>query len=148
MILDKIQTDLKTALKEGDKLKVSTLRLLVAAIKDKEIKLQKRGTLKDEEVLSVIQKQVKQRKESIEAYQKAERPELADKESQELEFLNNYLPQQKSPEELEKVIDEVIGKIGASGPKDFGKAMGLIMSQLKGQVDGNLISQLVRQKLQ
>lgn len=148
MIFEKIQADLKTALKEKDRLEVSTLRFLVAALKDKEIELQKRGELSDEEVTGVIRKQVKQRQESIEAYQKGKRDDLADKEKKEAEILGNYLPQEISPKELEKAVLAAIEKTGAGGPQDFGKVMGMVMGQLKDRADGSSVSKMVKEKLQ
>lgn len=147
MILDKIQSDFKIALKEKDALSVSTLRLLLAAIHNKEIELIKKDQLTDDEVVSVIRKEAKQRRESIDAYQKAKRDDLADKEERELAILSKYLPQEISPEELKKIIQEIIAEIGAAGPKDFGKVMGQSMSRLKGKADGNQVAEVVKKLL-
>ena len=147
MLLDKIQADLKTALKEKDELKSSALRFLIAAIREKEIELQKRGQLKDEEIVGVIKRQVKQHKESIEAYQKGKREELAEKEKKELAILNNYLPQQMDPEELEKIVKETIDQVKPSGPQDFGKVMGAVIGKVRGMADGKEVAELVKKLL-
>lgn len=147
MILEKIQNDLSVALKSKDEATVSTLRFLLAAVKDKEIELNKRGKLTDEEVIGVIQKQVKQHKESIEAYQKGGRSDLSDKESKELSILSNYLPQQISPEDLEKIVSKAVNKIGASGPGDFGRVMGEVMGEVKGIADGGQVAKVVKKLL-
>ena len=136
MLLEKIQTDLKKALKYKKELEVSTLRVLLSAIRNKEIELKKRGQLTDEEVVGVVKKQVKQHRESIEAYQKAKRDDLVDKETQELEVLGKYLPQEKSPKELEKTVDRQFsgsikfdisqgGKIKPIKVKDFEQIKGI-----------------------
>ena len=148
MILTKIQNDLRLALKKKDKMKAATLRFLVAAIRNREIELKKKGQLADEEIMMVIKKQVKQHRESIDAYQKGSRADLAEKEAQELKILNNYLPQQKSPKELEKIVDEVIEKISSRGPADFGKIMKAVMGEFKDEVDGAVVAKIVKEKLQ
>ncbi len=147
MLLDKIQADLKTALKEKDELQSSTLRFLLAAIREKEIELNKRGQLTDEDLVGVIKRQVKQHHESIEAYQKGKREELAEKEKKELVILNKYLPQQMAPEELEKIVKETIEQIGPSGPQDFGKVMGAVIGKVRGMADGKAVSELVKKLL-
>jgi len=147
MLLEKIKTDLKTALKEKDKTTISTLRFLLAAIHNKEIELKKRGKLKDEEVIAVIRQQVKQHQESIEAYQKGKREDLVKKEKQELSILRKYLPQELSPEELEKIIKEIIKEIGAKSPADFGKVMGAVMGKVKGRAEGKVVVETVKRLL-
>jgi len=147
-MLEKIKTDLKTALKGKDETTVSTLRLLLAAIHNKEIELKKRGKLKNEEVVAVIRQQVKQRRESIEAYQKGKRDDLVEKEKQELDILSKYLPQQISSGELEKIVGQTIEETGASGPADFGKVIGAVMGKVKGRADGSEVAKIVKEKLQ
>jgi len=146
-MLEKIKTDLKTALKGKDETTVSTLRLLLAAIHNKEIELKKRGKLKDEEVVAVIRQQVKQRRESIEAYQKGKRDDLVKKEKQELDILSKYLPQQISSGELEKIIGQTIKETGASSPADFGKVMGTVMSKVKGRAEGKIVAETIKKLL-
>jgi len=147
-MLEKIKTDLKTALKGKDETTVSTLRLLLAAIHNKEIELKKRGKLKNEEVVAVIRQQVKQRRESIEAYQKGKRDDLVEKEKQELDILSKYLPQQISSGELEKIVGQTIEETGASGSTDFGKVIGAVMGKVKGRADGSEVAKIVKEKLQ
>lgn len=142
MLLEKIQENLKTALKEKKETQVSTLRLLISEIHNRQI--EKQADLSNEDVIAVIRRGVKQRQEAIEAYEKGGRQELADKEKQELEILSNYLPQEMSSEELEKITKEVIDGIGASGPGDFGKVMGVVMGKVKGRIDGAKVAEAVK----
>ncbi len=144
-LLKKIKTDLNQALKKKETVRVSVLRFLLSALHNKEI--EKKGELTDEEVVSVIQKQIKLRKEAIENYQKGKRDDLAKKEREEKEILSNYLPQMISSEELEKIISDLIKKTNAKGPQDFGKVMGEVMKQVKGKADGSEVARLVKEKL-
>lgn len=149
MILEKVKTDLKEAMKAFDEAKVSTLRFLISAIHNKEIVLRcaQGKNLPDEEVVEVIRQQIKQRKESIEAFKTGGRDDLVQKEQGELEILNKYLHQQISQEELEKIISETITQTGASAPSDFGKVMGQVMSKIKGRADGAMVAEMVKKKL-
>ncbi len=142
---EKIMQDMKEAMKAKDTAKVSTLRLLISEIKNKEI--DKRGELTDDEILAVIQKAVKQRKESIEQYEKAGRSDLVEKEKKELEILEAYLPQPLSEEELEAIIDEAIKEAQATSVKDMGKVMKIVMPKVRGRADGKIVNQKVREKL-
>lgn len=148
MILGQIQADLKEAMKARDEARVSTLRFLLAQIHNREIALHGEGkSLTDEEVIAVLQKQVKERRESIEAFRQGGREDLLRKEEAELAILNKYLPQQLAPEELEKITSEIIGEIGATGPADFGKVMKTVMERVRGQVDGNIVVRVVKERL-
>ncbi|MCJ7804594.1 GatB/YqeY domain-containing protein [Patescibacteria group bacterium] len=142
MLIEKIQKDLVEALKSKSGLVVSTLRLLLSEIHNREIEKQAKVT--DEDVMAVIRKEVKQRQEAIEAYEKGGRQDLADKEKQESEILSNYLPQEMSTTELEKITKEVINEVGASGPGDFGKVMGVVMGRVKGRIDGAKVAEAVK----
>ena len=142
MLIEKIQKDLVEALKSKSVLVVSTLRLLLSEIHNREIEKQAKVT--DEDVMAVIRKGVKQRQEAIEAYEKGGRQDLADKEKQELEILSNYLPQEMSTSELEKITKEVIDEVGASGPGDFGRVMGVVMSKVKERIDGAKVVKVVK----
>ncbi len=144
-IKEKIMADLKEAMKSKDMDKVSTLRLLLSEIKNKEI--DKRGELTDEEIYAVIQKSVKQRKESIEQYRSGGREDLVEKEQKELEILEKYLPEQLSEDELERIIDEAIKETEATTLKDLGKVMRVVMPKVKGRADGKLVNEMVRKKL-
>jgi len=145
MLLEQIQNDLKTALKEKNELQVSTLRLLLAEIHNRQI--EKQAELTEEDIVAVLRKEAKKRQESIEAYEKGGRQELADKESKELLILSKYLPQEMGPQELEKIVKEVIAEVGAQGVGDFGKVMGGVMDKVKGQIDGAKVSEVVKKLL-
>jgi hypothetical protein len=142
MLIEKIQEDLKTALKEKKEAQVSTLRLLLSEIHNRQI--EKQADLVDEDIVSVIRRAVKQRQESIEAYQKGNRLELAEKEKEESMILSNYLPQEMSAEELEKTVKEVIEGLGSVGPGDFGRVMGAVMGRVKGRIDGAKVTEVVK----
>lgn len=142
---DKIQSDLNQALKDKKEVEVSTLRLLLSEIHNQEIA--KQAELTEEDFIEVVQKEIKKRKEAIEAYQKGKRDDLVAKEKQELEILNKYLPQQLSSQELEVIIQSVIKETGASGMSDFGKVMGAVMGRAKGQADGKIVSESVKKAL-
>ena len=145
MLKQQIEEQIKNALKGGEELKLSTLRFLLSAIKNEEIAKQKEAT--DEEVISVVQHQVKQRKESIEAFQKGGREELAEKERQELVILSKFLPQQLSEEEVKKIVQETIAELPENERKNFGKVMGTVMGCLKGQTEGNIVAKVVKEVL-
>lgn len=144
-ISERIEEDFKKALKSKDETSVSTLRLLKAALKNKEIELKKELT--DDELLDLLSKEIKKRKESEEIYRQAERRELADKEGKEIEILQRYLPEQISEEELEKIIKDEISKTGASSLSDLGKVMTQVMPKVKGRVDGSAVSKKVAELL-
>jgi hypothetical protein len=144
--LQKLDDDLKTALKASDSLRVSVLRMTKAALKYRQI--DKGGDLSAEDVASVLSSMAKQRRESIEQFSKGGREDLAEKERMELEILRSYLPEQATPEELEGVIVEAIKETSADGTKDMGKVMRLVMSRVKGTADGKLVSQRVKDLLE
>ncbi len=141
----KLTEDMKAKMKSGDKVGLSTLRLLLADIKNAEIA--KRADLSDEEILEAISRSIKRRKESIEQFEKADRDDLVQKEKAELEVLNEYLPPQLSEEELLEIIEAVIEEMGASSQKDMGSVMSSVMPKVKGKADGSMISQIVMAKL-
>lgn len=140
----KIQSDLNTALKSKDEIRTSTLRMLKAAIMKFEVAGAQKKEAPDEEILQIIGKEAKQRKESIEAFRKGGREDLATKEEAELKILQSYLPEQMSEEELKMIIQEVIGQVGAQGKGDFGKVMGALMPRVKGKAEGATVSQLLK----
>jgi len=145
-LLQKFDDELKVAIKTSDKLKVSVLRMAKSALKNRQI--EKRGELSEEEVLSVISMLSKQRRESIEHFSKGGRDDLADKEKQELEILQSYLPSQLTPEELDRIIVETIKESSAQGIKDMGKVMRLLMPRIKGAADGKVVNQRVKELLE
>lgn len=146
MLSDQIQKDLETAMKAKQDVEVSTLRLLLSEMHNRQIalRLAQGEKITDEQVIGVVCQQAKQRQEAIEAYQKADRQELADKESKELDILSKYLPQELSGEEVEKAVKEAIGEVGATGQQDFGRVMSKVMEKLKGKVDGAKVAQAVK----
>lgn len=142
----KIQEDMKAALKAGDRAALETLRGLLAQIKDERIK-KRPNELSEQDVLAVVQRAVKRRKESIEMYKQGNRQDLVDKEQKELELLQKYLPKQLSRDEIVKIVDQVIGQVGAASIKDLGKVMGPVMKQVQGRADGKEVQQIVRERL-
>lgn len=149
MLKDQLQDELKNSMKARDELNTSVLRMLLSAITYYEIQKGGAGYVAtDEDVLSVIDKQVKQRKDSIEQFEKANRPELAEKEKKEMGLLIKYLPAQMPEEEVKKLVIEAITQTGAKGAGDIGKVMGALMPKVKGKADGLLVSRLVRENLQ
>ena len=150
MFHQRIKEDLKEALKAGDGFRVGTLRMVLSSLHNKEIEKKGKGQepkLTEEETIEVLMSEAKKRKESIEAYLKGNRSDLADKEKKELEIITIYLPKQLSEEEIKKIVQETIQKIGAQSEKDFGKAMGEVMKELKGKADASLVSQIVKENL-
>ena len=143
---DQINNDLKAAMKSGDKVRLDTIRLLRAAM----IELAKRGgggVITPEDELSVLMAATKKRKEAIEVYEKAGRPDLAQQERAELEVISLYLPKQLSVEEAAAIVQRIITETGASSAKDFGKVMPLAMKELKGKFDGKVVQEMVKAKL-
>ncbi len=148
MLKDKLREELKQSMLAKDAEKTSVLRLLLSAINYYETNKGGAGYVAiDEDVLSVIQSQVKQRRDSIEQYTNAGRSELADKEKAELDILSAYLPAQMSEDEISKLVDEAVTQTGATSMADIGKVMGALMPKVKGKADGNLVSNLVKSKL-
>lgn len=148
MLKDKIQEDLKAAMIAKDELKLSTIRMLKSALQYYEI--QKGGAgyeASDEDVMDVIGKEIKKRKESIELYKQGNRPEAAEKEQKEVEILSEYLPEQMSEDEVRVLVKEAVEQTGASSPQDMGKVMGALMPKVKGKADGTMVSTLVREAL-
>ena len=145
---DKLKEDLKESMLARDELRTSVLRLLLSAINYYEIQKGGAGySATDEDVISVIQKEVKQRKDSIEQFKNAQRQELVEKEEKEMAILNKYLPEQMGEEEIAKIVKATISETGVSSMQEMGKLMGALMPKVKGKADGNLVSQIVRKEL-
>jgi uncharacterized protein YqeY len=146
---DQLNADLRDAMRAGDETRKSTLRLLITAIRNAEIPpegasdVAARVELDDDGVLNVIRREVKQRRDSIEAYAKADRKDLVDKEEAELTILSAYLPAQMSRDEIEPIAREIIQRVGASGPADKGKVMPVIMAELRDKAEGRDINAVV-----
>jgi len=148
---EKIESELLQAQKDRDELKVSTLRMLVAAMQNEEIAVRTReGTsrkLSDEEIQKLVATEIKKRKEAIEGFTQGGNVEMADKEKKEMETLFSYMPEQMSEEELNKVVSETITEVGATGLQDFGKVMGAVMGKVKGKATGDVVSVEVKKQL-
>ena len=143
---DRLTEDLKLAMKARDQLRMDVIRMIKAAVLNKEVEMRK--DLDDAEMSRIMTTMIKQRKESVEQFEKGQRAELAEKERQEISIIEAYLPKALSPEELERAVDAVIRETGASSPKEMGAVMKAVMTRLAGQsVDGKHVSDLVRSKL-
>ncbi len=142
---EKLTADLKQAMRDGDKVKRGTIRMLMAAINNAEIA--RRDVLPEADILGIIAKEVRLHKESIEAFQQGNRPDLVAQEEAELSVLQAYLPQQMSREEIVAAVRLVIAELGAQGPADKGKVMPRVIAQLKGRADGREINEVVTELL-
>ena len=149
MIHQQIEAELKSTLKSGEKEKTGVLRFLISAIKNHQIEIKAKGEeyLKDEEIIAVIRRQVKQRKDSIAEYEKGDRPELAEKEKAELEILENYLPAQANESKIREIVKAKKSELGIKDKSGFGKLMGAAMAELKGQADGDAVKKVVEDEL-
>lgn len=145
MLLDQIQSDLKSAQLDRDEIKVSTLRLLLSEIKYAQIA--KGVELADADIISIIQREVKKRKEAAVGFRSGSREEQAKKEEAEEAILKSFLPAQLSTEELTKIVEESINELGANSIADMGKVIGLVMGKVKGQADGGSVSSIVKERL-
>jgi uncharacterized protein len=142
---DRLQREMREALKAGERVRLGALRMLSASVKNREVEV--RHELSDEEFVEVASREVKRRKEAAEAFDGGGRQELADKEREEQAVLEAYLPAQLSEDEVGALIDEAVGATGASGSGDLGKVMGYVMGKAKGRVDGGTVNRLVRARL-
>jgi len=142
---ERLVDEMKQAMRSSDKVRLSTIRMIRTAVKNKEIELRKK--LDDEEIQRVIQGMLRRTEESIEQFRLGGRMDLVDKESQEGDILKSYLPQALSTEEIVKIIDESIQETQASSLKDLGKVMKSVMPKLTGKADGKVINQLVKERL-
>jgi uncharacterized protein YqeY len=142
---DRITEDMKTAMRAKDTARLSTIRLLLAAIKQKEV--DERVTVDDGQVLAIVEKLIKQRRDSIEQFQRASRQDLVEQESFELSVLAGYQPEQASPEELAAAVDQAVAAAGATGPSDMGKVMAVLKPKLAGRADMSAVSALVKARL-
>jgi uncharacterized protein YqeY len=145
-IIKQLRDALTEALKAGDTQRKTTLRMALASIKNAEVEA--REDLAEDLILNLIQKEVKARQETIEAAKKAQRPDLIEKAEQEINILNEFLPQQLSAEELRVLVQEAIQESGSSSMDDIGKVMGALMPKIRGRADGKLANQIVRELLE
>jgi len=142
---ERLATEMRQALKAGERVRLGALRLLAASVKNREVEV--RHELSDDELVEVATREIKRRIEAIEAYERAGREDRAAVEREEMETLKAYVPEALSDAEVEALIDEVVAATGASGPGDLGKVMGQVMSRAKGRVDGRAVQERVRARL-
>ena len=143
---ERLAGEIPAALKRGDKVRLGALRLLSAAIKNREVEVG--HSLSDEEFVEVATREAKRRREAIQAYEDAGRPDRAKLEREEQQVLESYLPQRLSDDEVDRLLEEALAATAASGPGDLGKVMGYIMGKARGRVDGRSIQARVRQRLE
>ncbi|MDO8495941.1 MAG: GatB/YqeY domain-containing protein [bacterium] len=143
MLKEKLQTDVKDALKAGNAEKRMVLGMVLAAIKNKEI--EKRDELNDDDMIAVIASEIKKRKDSVEQFEKGGRPELAAQESHEIEILMVYMPEQMSEDSIREIVAQTIKEMGL--PAQAGKVIGAVMAKVKGKADGTLVSKIVKELL-
>jgi hypothetical protein len=142
---EKLGEDLKDAMRSRDAARRSVIRLLLSAIHNEEIARQKE--LDEDAVVQVLGRQAQQRRDSIEAYEKGNRPDLVDKEKGELDIISSYLPEQLSREEITRIVSEAVRNSGASGPQDMGKVMGQVMPKVRGRAEGREVNAIVSDML-
>ncbi len=142
---ERLSEDYKAAMKSGDKIRIETVRLLRAQMKDEQIN--KMRALTPEEEIAVLANAAKKRREAIALYKQGGRDDLLEKETAELAIISKYLPQALSPEELSQIIDAAIKETGSATASDLGKVMGKVMPQIKGRADGKMVQQMVRARL-
>lgn len=148
MFKQNLQEELKQSMLARDGLKTSVLRMLISAITYYEIKIGGAGyNATDEDVLTVIQKEVKQRKDSIEQFHNAGRQDLVDKEKKELEMLQKYLPEQMNEDQIREIVKQTIREIGATTVADIGKVMAVLMPKIKGKADGTMVNKMAKEEL-
>ncbi|RKX55979.1 MAG: GatB/YqeY domain-containing protein [Thermotoga sp.] len=142
---ERIMNDLKKAMKERNEVKVRTLRMVIASIKNWEVENTKE--IDDDGMITVLTKEAKRRKEAIEEYRKAGREDLVRAEEEELKIIESYLPERMSEEEIKELVLKTIEEVKATSPKDLGKVMKVIMPKVKGRADGKLVNEMVRKIL-
>ncbi len=144
---ERLDADLKTAMKEKDELKLSVVRMLKSAVRYREVEGEKAVTLDEAGILQVVATEIKRRRDSVEQYRAGGREDLARKEEAEIAILQGYLPAQLSRAELEAKVDEVMARVGAKGPKDMGAVMKALLPEVQGRAEGKAVSDLVKQRL-
>jgi uncharacterized protein YqeY len=145
MLVEQIQNDLREAIKSREKQRLSALRMLTAELRNKEIA--QKEPLTEDTVLQVIQKQVDKHQDSINQFSRAGRTDLADKERTQMNFLQEYLPEPLSKEEVSRIVVDTVEELGATGLKDLGRVMGKVMPEIRGRYDGSEVNKIAREKL-
>ncbi|MFC7393302.1 GatB/YqeY domain-containing protein [Scopulibacillus cellulosilyticus] len=143
--IDRLTEDMKQAMKDKDKVKLSVIRMIKASLQNESIKLGKE--LSEDEALTVLSRELKQRKDSLQEFENAGRQDLVDGVKKEIAVIDLYMPEQLSDQELQDIIDETISEVGASSKADMGKVMSAIMPKIKGRADGSQVSKIVQSKL-
>lgn len=144
-LLSTLNDDMKTAMKAKDKETLKVIRMLKASIQNEQIKLGR--DLNDEEELTVLSREMKQRRDSLSEFEKAERDDLAENVKSEITIVEKYLPEQLSEDEIRGIVKKAVEQTGATSPKEFGKVMGVVMPQVKGKADGNQVNAIVKELL-
>ena len=143
---DRLTDDMKQAMKDKNKSVLSTIRMMRASVKNQEIELKR--PLDDNEILDVLSREIKQRKDSLQEFEKAGRHDLVENVAAEIEVISKYLPEQLTEEEIQEIVRQTIQELGASSKADMGKVMGALMPKTKGRADGKLVNQAVQKFLQ
>lgn len=144
-LLERLNVDMKNAMKNKDKQKLSVIRMVKSSLQNEQIKLGRELT--DDDSLTVLNRELKQRKDSLHEFEQANREDLASKLRDEIAVLEDYMPEQLSEDEVSEIVKETIAEVGASTKADMGKVMGAIMPKVKGKADGGLVNRLVQQHL-
>jgi uncharacterized protein YqeY len=145
-LTERLNNDMKQAMKDKDKIRLSVIRMVRTAIKNAEIELKK--TLSDDEVVAVLNRELKQRRDSLQSFEAANREDLIQEAKREIEILLEYLPAQLTEEEIRSLVQEAIADTGAKGKSDMGKVMSALMPKVKGRADGKLVNRIVQEALQ
>ncbi|MBD2844456.1 GatB/YqeY domain-containing protein [Paenibacillus sp. IB182496] len=143
---ERLNDDMKQAMKDKDKFKLATIRMVRANIKNQEIDLKRE--LNDEEVLAIVGREIKQRKDSLQEFKKAGREDLAETTAAEIDIISEYLPEQLTEEEIKVIVQQTIQESGASSKAEMGKVMGALMPKVRGRADGKLVNRIVQQLLE
>jgi uncharacterized protein len=143
---ERLNDDMKQAMRNQDKFRLSVIRMIRSAVKNVEI--DQRRTLEDSEVLDIVTRELKQRKDSLQEFQKAGRDDLVEDLTKEIAIITDYMPEQLSEAELKGIVEETVREVGAASKADMGKVMSALMPKVKGRADGKLVNQLVQQSLQ
>ena len=144
-LMEKLTADMKEAMKHGEKERLSVIRLVRGAVRQAEIDGKK--TLSDDEIIGIITKEVKMRRDSIEEFERGNRADLVEKTQAEIAILMPYLPEQLSADEVRRIVEAAVSEVGATTAKDMGKVMGVLMPRVKGRADGKLVNEIVRSLL-
>ncbi|QSS99003.1 GatB/YqeY domain-containing protein [Pontibacillus sp. ALD_SL1] len=145
-LLERLNQDMKEALRNKEKERLSVIRMVKSSLQNEALKLGK-DELTEEEELTVLSREIKQRKDSLQEYKSAGRDDLAQKDERDIEIIQSYMPQQLSEDELDAIVQETIAEVGATSKKDIGKVMSAIMPKVKGKADGSLVNQFVQKHL-